>query len=297
MPEHFLGSLAQRVGHVLPKNLVIKDFPSLPKDFRLEPAVLQKGMRGQWPCVSVTFLPELRAIPNRRSCMKQRILLLLSGAALLSGCATKNYVHENVEPLQNKLDQVAQQVSQQGTELQQTQQDVEKNKTAISAVDEKATAADHRATDAINGVKQTQQEINLLRGVIANFDAYRVTGQVTILFPVNSANLHNEDKYQLDQLAANTNSLKRYFIAVAGFTDQTGSADYNLALSKRRADAVVQYLAVQRKVPFYQMRTIGLGEQELVDDGASREARALSRRVEVRIYSVDESKLTAASPN
>ena len=229
--------------------------------------------------------------------MKQRILLLLSGAALLSGCATKNYVHENVEPLQNKLDQVAQQVSQQGTELQQTQQDVEKNKTAISAVDEKATGADHRATDAINGVKQTQQEINLLRGVIANFDAYRVTGQVTVLFPVNSANLHNEDKYQLDQLAANTNSLKRYFIAVAGFTDQSGSADYNLALSKRRADTVVQYLAVQRKVPFYQMRTIGLGEQELVDAGASREARALSRRVEVRIYSVDESKVAAAGPN
>jgi OmpA-OmpF porin, OOP family len=229
--------------------------------------------------------------------MRQPILLLLSAAALLSGCATKNYVHENVDPLQTKIDQVAQQVSQQGTELQQTQQDVEKNKTAISAVDEKATAADNRATDAINGVKQTQQEINLLRGAIANFDAYRVTGQVIVLFPVNSAKLHDEDKFQLDQLASNTNSLKRYFIAVAGFTDQTGSADYNLALSKRRADAVVQYLAVQRKVPFYQMRTIGLGEQELVDAGGSREARAMSRRVEVRIYSVDESKLAAASPN
>jgi outer membrane protein OmpA-like peptidoglycan-associated protein len=227
--------------------------------------------------------------------MRQHILLLLSGAVLLSGCATKNYVQEHVEPLQTKIDQVAQQVSQQGTELQQTQQDVEKNRTAISGVDEKATAADHRATDAINGVKQTQQEINLLRGVIVNFDAYKVTGQVVVLFPVNSAKLHDEDKFQLDQLASNTSSLKRYFIAVAGFTDQTGSAEYNLALSKRRADAVVEYLTVQRKVPFYQMRTIGLGEQELVDAGASREARALSRRVEVRIYSVDESNVAAAS--
>jgi outer membrane protein OmpA-like peptidoglycan-associated protein len=229
--------------------------------------------------------------------MRQYILLLLSGAAPLSGCATKNYVREKVEPLQTKIDQVAQQSSQQGTELQQIQQDIEKNKTAISAVDEKATAADHRATEAISGVKQTQQEINLLRGVIVNFDAYKVMGQVTVLFPVNSTKLQNQDKYQLDQLAANTNSLKRYFIAVAGFTDQTGSSDYNLALSKRRADAVVQYLAVQRKVPFYQMRTVGLGEQELVDAGASPEARAMSRRVEVRIYSIDESKLAAASPN
>jgi outer membrane protein OmpA-like peptidoglycan-associated protein len=228
--------------------------------------------------------------------MRRHILLFLYGGALLYGCATKTYVHENTDPLQTKLDQVAQDVKKQGTEIQQTQQDVETNKTAISAVDEKATAADRRATDALNGVKQTQQEINLLRGVVANFDAYRVTAQATVLFPVNSARLHDEDKLQLDQLASNTNSLKRYFIAVAGFTDQTGSPEYNPALSKRRADAVVEYLAVQRKVPFYQMRTIGLGEQELVDAGASRDARTLSRRVEVRIYSVDESKL-AANPN
>ena len=94
--------------------------------------------------------------------MRRYIPLLLSGAALLSGCATKNYVRENVDPLQSKLDQVSQQVSQQGTELQQTRQDVDKNATAISATDEKATAADQRATDALNRMKQNQQEINQL---------------------------------------------------------------------------------------------------------------------------------------
>ncbi|HEY2645746.1 MAG TPA: OmpA family protein [Candidatus Acidoferrales bacterium] len=229
--------------------------------------------------------------------MRQNILLFLSGTLLLAGCATKNYVQENVAPLQTKLDQVSQQVAQQGTELKQAQQDIETNKTATSAADEKATAADSRATEALSGVKQTQQEISLLRGVIVNFDAYKVTGQVVVLFPVNSAKIREEDKFQLNQFAATTSSLKRYFIAVAGFTDQTGSADYNLSLSRRRADAVVQFLTVQCKVPFYQMRTIGLGEQELVDDGNSREARAMSRRVEVRIYSVDESKLAATSPN
>jgi outer membrane biogenesis lipoprotein LolB len=43
--------------------------------------------------------------------MRQHILLLVSGVALLSGCATKNYVRENVDPLQTKIDQVAQQVN------------------------------------------------------------------------------------------------------------------------------------------------------------------------------------------
>jgi OOP family OmpA-OmpF porin len=229
--------------------------------------------------------------------MRQQILLLLGGAALLSSCATKNYVQENVDPLQTKLNQVTQQVNQQGTELQQTRQDVEKNATAISATDEKATAADRRATDAVNGLKQNQQEINQLRTVIANIDDYKVIDQATVLFPINSARLHDEDKQRLDHLVSNTNSLKRYFLAIAGYTDQTGSAAYNLALSKRRADAVVLYLAGQRNVPFYQMRTIGFGYEQLVDDGTSPEARAMSRRVEVRIYSFDEAKVAAASPN
>ena len=229
--------------------------------------------------------------------MRQYILLLLSGVALLSGCATKNYVRENVDPLQNKLDQVSQQVSQQGTELQQTRQDVEKNSTAISATEEKASAADQRATDALNGVKQNQQEINQLRKVVADIDDYRVIDQTTVLFPINSAKLHDEDKQQLDHLVSNANSLKRYFLAIAGYTDQTGSAAYNIALSKRRADAVVLYLASQRSVPFYQMRTIGFGEDQLVDEGASSEARAMSRRVEVRIYSADDAKTAAVNPN
>jgi len=229
--------------------------------------------------------------------MRQHFLLLLSGSFLLSGCATKNYVRENVDPLQNKLNEVAQQVTQQGTELQQTKQDVEKNSTAISATDEKATAADQRATDALNGVSQNQQEINQLRKVVADIDDYKVIDQTTVLFPINSARLHDEDKHHLDHLVSNTNSLKRYFLAIAGYTDQTGSAAYNIALSKRRADAVVLYLAGQQNVPFYQMRTIGFGEEQLVDDGISPEARAMSRRVEVRIYSADESKRAAASPN
>jgi OOP family OmpA-OmpF porin len=229
--------------------------------------------------------------------MRQHFLLLLSGTALLSGCATKTYVHETVDPLQTKLDQVSQQVTQQGADLQQTKQDVAKNSTAISATDEKATAADRRATDALNGMKQNQQEIDRLRKTVINIDDYKVVDQTTILFPINSARLRNEDKLHLDHLVSTTNSLKRYFLAIAGYTDQTGSAAYNIALSKRRADAVVLYLAGQRKVPFYQMRTIGFGEEQLVDDGISPEARAMSRRVEVRIYCADDAKAAAANPN
>jgi outer membrane protein OmpA-like peptidoglycan-associated protein len=221
-------------------------------------------------------------------------------ATFVSGCATKGYVRNNVQPVQAKLDQVAEQANKQGEQLTQTRQDVDKNTTAITGVDEKATAADRRAGDAMNRAttadqKATQntQEIASLRNTIVNLDNYKVVQTATVLFAFDRATLQPEDKEQLDQLVGNTGQLKRYFIAIEGYTDPTGDAAYNLDLSKRRADAVVQYLAGERDVDFNRIHTIGLGEQKLVDEGTNRDARAKNRRVEVKIYSADDA-LTAS---
>ncbi len=227
--------------------------------------------------------------------MRQKFLIAMLGAtALVSGCATKGYVRQNVTPVQDKINQVSGQVNKVGGDLQKTQQDVAKNTQAISATDEKATGADRRAGDAMTRANQANeqaqkddQEIAQLRGVVANLDDYKVKNQATVLFKFNSAELSPEDKQQLDQLASNTGSLKRYFIAVEGYTDTTGDANYNLQLSRRRADAVVVYLSAEKNVPFYQIRTIGLGENNLVDPGKTREARAKNRRVEVKVFSAD----------
>jgi OOP family OmpA-OmpF porin len=236
--------------------------------------------------------------------MRQSVLIsVLGAAALVSGCATKNYVHQNVQPLQMKLDQVADQTNKQGTELDQTRQDVAKNTAAISAIDEKATAADRRAGDAQNTANQANQkanqdsqEIAQLRGVIANLDDYKVVAQTSVLFGLNRASLTDSDKQELNTVVASTGTLKRYFIAVEGFTDQTGAAAYNLDLSKRRADAVVQYLAGERNIAFYQIRTVGLGSLQPVDTGKTREARAKNRRVEVKIYSADQGVAVSDNP-
>ncbi len=154
--------------------------------------------------------------------MRQKFLIAMLGAtALVSGCATKGYVRQNVTPVQDKINQVSGQVNKVGGDLQKTQQDVAKNTQAISATDEKATGADRRAGDAMTRANQANeqaqkddQEIAQLRGVVANLDDYKVKNQATVLFKFNSAELSPEDKQQLDQLASNTGSLKRYFIAV-----------------------------------------------------------------------------------
>jgi outer membrane protein OmpA-like peptidoglycan-associated protein len=126
-----------------------------------------------------------------------------------------------------------------------------------------------------------------LRQIVASLDDYRVASQMTVLFGFDQAVLMPESKGQLDQLATTASRHKRYFIAIEGYADQTGPADYNLELSKRRAEAVVQYLVGERNVDFNRIHIIGLGEQKPADTGTGGEARARNRRVEVKIYSAD----------
>jgi OmpA-OmpF porin, OOP family len=123
---------------------------------------------------------------------------------------------------------------------------------------------------------------------VANLENYKVTDMTTVNFGLNQAKLSADEKAKLDTLASSTSSHKRYFIAVEGYTDATGGADYNLALSRRRADAVVQYLAGEKNVDFNRIHMIGFGDMKPVDPDKTRAARAKNRRVEVKIYSADE---------
>jgi outer membrane protein OmpA-like peptidoglycan-associated protein len=75
---------------------------------------------------------------------------------------------------------------------------------------------------------------------------------------------------------------KRFFIAVEGFTDKSGSAEYNEALSRRRADAFVEYLVGSHDIPIYRIHMVGLGKMKPVED-------AKNRRVEVTLFSADQS--------
>lgn len=231
--------------------------------------------------------------------MRHKLLVAVLGtAALVAGCATKNYVRQTIQPVDAKIDQTNGTVAKEQTEIDQTNKDVAANATKINAVDETATGADRRAGDAMNKANQADAKADkdaqdtaavrqALSNTIANLDNYKVMNETTVMFGLNQAKLSADDKAKLDELAGNTSSYKRYFIAVEGYTDSTGPADYNLALSRRRADAVVLYLSAEKDVDFNRIHTIGFGELKPVDPAKTRDARAKNRRVEVKVYSAD----------
>lgn len=78
--------------------------------------------------------------------------------------------------------------------------------------------------------------------------------------------------------------LNQYFpnatVYVCGYTDSTGSDDFNDKLSLQRADAVRNYLAAQ-KVAGARMKTQGFGKQFETASNATADGRAQNRRTEV----------------
>ena len=127
-----------------------------------------------------------------------------------------------------------------------------------------------------------------LRGTVANIDDYKLQTSATVAFKFNQYKLSDEAMQDLDKLATDMQADKRFVIAVEGFTDKTGSKAYNEALSRRRADAVVEYLVAKHDIPIYRIHMVGLGEDKPVDEGHDRAARAKNRRVEVKVFSADQ---------
>ena len=228
---------------------------------------------------------------------------ILTMTLLWGGCATKKYVRNTTAPIQAKVDQVGDQTTKNGERIEDTRNQVkpvdERAQSGIqaaqdgaSAADRHAGAADQHATDAMTRANQANQlgeqnaqALESLRAVVANLDDYKMQTQVAVQFDFDKYNLTGNGKDDLDKIATAVKSDRRYFIAVEGYTDATGSKAYNDTLSRRRADQVVQFLVTKYDIPIYRIHTIGLGQLRPVDEAHNRTARARNRRVEVKVFS------------
>jgi outer membrane protein OmpA-like peptidoglycan-associated protein len=226
-------------------------------------------------------------------------ITLALGTLFITGCATKNYVKQTVQPVSDKVDQVDKSSqsrdSSQVADINKTNQTVDEDEKKLSATDEVAKTADTTAKGAMAKSNQNTKDINDLRSVIANIDDYKPAGQTVVHFAVAKDTLTKDEKAKLDEVATQIGSQSRYFITVEGFTDQTGDKSFNDRLSRSRADQVISYLVGSHDIPVYRIHTVGLGDQKLIDEGKGKKAREASRRVEITVYTAKP--LTAAGGN
>ena len=236
--------------------------------------------------------------------MKQSfgISMILTGALVSGGCATKKYVQQTAAPVQTAVDHVADQANKQGTTIESHAKDLERHETGINAAKERAMSADNHAAEAMTAAQkadqnamqaqnmsnQNTQAINSLQQTLGNLDDYKLQAEIVVPFGFNKDNLTDEAKEQLNQFVGEHSNAKRYYVAIEGFTDRTGSAAYNDDLSRRRAEHVMAYLITQHNIPVFRVQEIGLGKDKPADEGRSRAARAKNRRVEVRLFTADQ---------
>ncbi|MFN8177431.1 MAG: OmpA family protein [bacterium] len=100
-------------------------------------------------------------------------------------------------------------------------------------------------------------------------------------FEFNSATLTAASSEILDKVAASMVAWPDVKVEVGGHTDNIASADYNMKLSQRRADAVKAYL-VSKGVAADRMESKGYGLTQPVASNDTAEGRAKNRRVELK---------------
>ena len=125
-------------------------------------------------------------------------------------------------------------------------------------------------------------------GVVMTF------GEKSIRFDSGNSNLSPQYRGILNRVARVVMPLKRYSIYVYAYTDDTGTKDYNLQLSARRARAVRDAL-VQAGIDSSLISTKGFGKSKPLVAGSNPKARTANRRVEIGIIdSIPAAKQTTS---
>ncbi len=103
-----------------------------------------------------------------------------------------------------------------------------------------------------------------------------------IFYAVDSFQLKKESMAELNNLVKLLNLNADAVVEIGGYTDSTGSDEYNVALSEKRALAVVDYL-VSKGISHERLTYKGYGNSDPIGDNVTSEGRRLNRRTEAKI--------------
>ncbi|MBC9249751.1 cell envelope biogenesis protein OmpA [Pseudomonas alcaligenes] len=103
-----------------------------------------------------------------------------------------------------------------------------------------------------------------------------------ITFATDSADIASSFYTPLNNLASSFRQYNQNSIEVVGHTDSTGSHQYNMSLSQRRAQSVANYLSAQG-VDASRLSSRGVGPDQPIASNATADGRAQNRRVEVTL--------------
>jgi outer membrane protein OmpA-like peptidoglycan-associated protein len=149
-------------------------------------------------------------------------------------------------------------------------------------IDEAAVAASVEPEESIRDLSSEESDVD--QHVVKRETSKSVSVDLSadVLFALDSATLAPAATSQVQAAAAEINQRAAGGqVEVVGYTDNSGSVDYNLDLSRRRAQAVAKVLRPLVTVSGLSITTSGKGEDDPVGDNTSASGRQANRRVSV----------------
>ena len=211
-----------------------------------------------------------------------RLLIAASTAILLAGCASQN-PYDNQPPSSNKTATYGGLGALAGAAAGALISHDDRGKGALIG------AAIGGASGAGYGYYADKQEAALRQSMQGTgVEVQRQGDQIKLIMPGNitfatdSSEIVSNFYAPLNNLASSFKQFNQNSIEIVGFTDSTGSRQYNMDLSQRRAQSVATYLTAQG-VDGSRLSTRGAGPDQPIASNATADGRAQNRRVEVNL--------------
>jgi outer membrane protein OmpA-like peptidoglycan-associated protein len=241
---------------------------------------------------------------------------LVGGALLVTGCATKKFVQEEIGKSQQKVGadvgRVETALAEERARVEGLQKGLGETRAATEDATRKATEAATLAGQAASKVEEASAKSTdaASRADAAGATAREALGKatetdqrLTKLWASREKRTLTEtqlvhfgfDKWVLDDQAQTTllalvqqlQNQPLLSVELEGYTDSIGTSAYNIQLSQRRAEAVRRFL-VEKGIELPRIHSIGLGDIRPVADNKTRQGRDQNRRVAVRVYAPAE---------
>jgi outer membrane protein OmpA-like peptidoglycan-associated protein len=237
------------------------------------------------------------------------LTLCCATAALVSGCATKKFVREQVAATEGRMGQRADTTD---TALKETTERTGANAQALDATNQRLQGVDSRVQGVdsrVQGVDSRVSEVDsrvtevsalakeAKRDAGAAGEAIRATDQrfanrnklstletKSVYFDFDKADVRDEGMAELEEIAKALKADPNAVVELQGFADPRGTDVYNYRLTRDRVDSVIRYLVQKHGIELRRISAVGMGKApQESGTKADREALSKARRVDIVI--------------
>lgn len=208
----------------------------------------------------------------------KKLSIIMVTALVLSGCATKEFVNEQVSAssatANKRMD--GQHAELSGKIDKQGQESANRYKTLDGRLDTQQAALDGASKTAKEALDRAQAAGKLAEGKFM----YETTLSSQIAFPFEGNELTDDAKKALDEFAGKIKSEnKNVYLEIQGHTDNMGPEFTNLKIGEQRAEVVRRYLAMKHGFALHRMNAMSYGETAPIANNKTHSGRVENRRV------------------